>query len=60
MPMAGQPRYPKIMIGSRMIFVRAPDICVSMDRVVLPVDCSMRSNCTDMKTPKLKVVTMRR
>ena len=60
MPMRGQPSRPKIMMGSRMILTIAPSSCVAMDSVVLPVACSMRSNTTDMKSPRQNTVTMNR
>ena len=43
-PIAGMPRRPKIMIGSRMILMIAPVIWLIMLYTVLPVDWRSRSN----------------
>ena len=45
------------MMGSRIMLVTAPASWVSMDRVVFPVACSIRSKFTERKMPRLNVVT---
>ena len=42
-PRQGKPSRPKIIIGSRTMFVSAPHSWAVMDSVELPVACSMRS-----------------
>jgi len=42
-PIFGQPSRPKIMIGSRMMFVIAPTIWPIIESFVFPVDCSRRA-----------------
>ena len=48
--MRGKPSQPKIRIGSRIMLITAPVICVYMASFVRPVDCSSRSkqNCAKM------------
>ena len=48
--MRGKPSQPKMRIGSKMMLMTAPAICVYMASFVRPVDCSSRSkqNCAKM------------
>ena len=50
----GNPRSPKIMIGSRMIFVMAPQSCEVMLKIVLPVEVSTLSKKISAKIPNEK------
>ena len=51
---------PKIMIGSRMIFVTAPDSCPIMVALVLPQPMTTFSMHIYPIVPREKIVTIRR
>ena len=50
-PMAGKPSRPKIKIGSMMMLMTAPVICVIMESEVRPVACKNRSKQNWKKMP---------
>ena len=56
--MRGHPSKPKIMMGSRMMLVSAPQSWVTMESTELPVACSIRSKKMARKRPVLQAVTM--
>ena len=58
MPMAGRPKYPKIRMGSRMMFVTAPDMSTAMEPFVRPVEERSLSTNDWSISPKEQVVTM--
>ena len=57
-PIRGKPSRPKIMMGSRIMLVRAPHSCVTMDSTELPVACSIRSWKIATNSPVLNTVTI--
>ena len=59
-PSLGKPSSPKIMIGSRMIFVMAPQSCEVMLKIVLPVEVSTLSKKISAKIPNEKIITVLR
>ena len=59
-PSAGNPKSPKIIIGSRIMFVIAPASCEIIDKTVLPVDCKSLSKVMARKSPKQKTMQISR
>ena len=57
-PILGHPSNPKIMIGSKIIFVIAPHNCEVILKIVLPVEVSRRSKNIWESSPKEKIMTV--